>query len=199
MHKTSKLNDGYLGSGKQLTEDIEAFGKDSFKREILHSFDCEEDMEAMEAKIVNAEFVARNDTYNVIQGGTNGYKHINAVPGLNNSAGQNLKGSQKHHWLLQNDKSYAERYKHAIKNAIKRNGASFQGKKHSEETKQKMRESSKGQSTGSRNSQFGSIWITNGYTNRKMKKTDPIPKGWQKGRVFSGREAQSFHWVHTSE
>ena len=66
MHKTSKLNDGYLGSGKKLTEDIEAFGKDSFKREILHSFDCEEDMEAMEAKIVNAEFVARNDTYNVI-------------------------------------------------------------------------------------------------------------------------------------
>jgi hypothetical protein len=35
---------------------------------------------------------------------------------------------------------------------------------------------------GETNSQFGSMWITNGVENRKLKKDSIIPEGWTKGR-----------------
>ena len=33
------------------------------------------------------------------------------------------------------------------------------------------------------NSQYGTMWITNGTENKKIKKDEPIPEGWNKGRV----------------
>ena len=37
---------------------------------------------------------------------------------------------------------------------------------------------------GVKNSQFGSMWITDGKNNKKIKKTDSIPEGWKTGRVL---------------
>lgn len=37
--------------------------------------------------------------------------------------------------------------------------------------------------TGNKNTQFGTMWITNGTTNAKILKTDSIPEGWKKGRT----------------
>lgn len=48
-----------------------------------------------------------------------------------------------------------------------------------EETKEKLR-----QLTQEKNSQFGSIWITDGNTNMKIKKDASVPEGWSKGRTF---------------
>ena len=52
-----------------LLKDIEKYGKENFKTEILGVFDTEEE-EANEfrAKLVNEEFVAREDTYNTRTG-----------------------------------------------------------------------------------------------------------------------------------
>lgn len=36
--------------------------------------------------------------------------------------------------------------------------------------------------SGNKNSQYGSIWITNGINNQKHKKDMPIPIGWYRGR-----------------
>jgi hypothetical protein len=36
--------------------------------------------------------------------------------------------------------------------------------------------------SGEKNSQFGTMWITDGVTNKKIKKNDTIPEGWCKGR-----------------
>lgn len=52
------------------------------------------------------------------------------------------------------------------------------GKKFSQETKNKMSDSQK----GFNNSQFGSMWITNGQENKKIKKEAYIPEGWCIGR-----------------
>jgi group I intron endonuclease len=66
----------------------------------------------------------------------------------------------------------------------------------SEETKQKMSAAQKGrivteeakeklrEYNGDKNSQFGSIWITDGNKNMKIKKDAIIPSGWSKGRTF---------------
>ena len=60
----------------------------------------------------------------------------------------------------------------------------FLGKKHSDETIAKMKESSKGKSTGSKNSQFGTMWITNGSVNKKIDRDSIIPTGWKPGRLM---------------
>lgn len=36
---------------------------------------------------------------------------------------------------------------------------------------------------GQKNSQFGTMWITDGQVNKKIKKIDTIPEGWYKGRI----------------
>lgn len=37
---------------------------------------------------------------------------------------------------------------------------------------------------GSKNSQFGTMWITNGEVNKKVNKNDEIPNGYRKGRIL---------------
>jgi hypothetical protein len=58
-------------------------------------------------------------------------------------------------------------------------------KNHSEATKKKMSESSKGKGLGNNNSQFGKIWIYNDNT-KENKKINPIDyflfeNNWNKG------------------
>jgi hypothetical protein len=52
------------------------------------------------------------------------------------------------------------------------------GKKHSEETKKKISEKCSGKNA----SQYGTIWITNDKETKKIKKDQPIPNGWRRGR-----------------
>ena len=40
----------------------------------------------------------------------------------------------------------------------------------------------KGFAVGYKNSQYGTMWITNGIQNKKIKKDQIIPEGWRKGR-----------------
>ena len=56
------------------------------------------------------------------------------------------------------------------------------GRKHKKETKKKIGDKNKIAQTGTNNSQFGTIWITNEHENRKIKKTECIPEGWCLGR-----------------
>ena len=58
----------------------------------------------------------------------------------------------------------------------------FLGKSHTEETKGKMRAAAVGRGQGEANTQFGTMWITNGIENKKIKKSSDIPEGWARGR-----------------
>ena len=62
----------------------------------------------------------------------------------------------------------------------------------SEQAREKRKESFKkiGHQKGPANSQFGTRWITNGDTNKKIKKTDPIPPGFREGRKFNSPDTQ---------
>jgi hypothetical protein len=53
----------------------------------------------------------------------------------------------------------------------------------SKEHKRKIAESNSLKQKGKNNSQFGTCWINNGKKDKKIRKNDPIPKGWIKGRV----------------
>ena len=43
--------------------------------------------------------------------------------------------------------------------------------------------------TGSKNSQYGTMWITDGNINKKINKLDNIPEGWYKGRSISTKHS----------
>lgn len=72
VHSTDNLNDKYMGSGKILKKAQEKYGIENFEKEILEFFDNTNDMLIAEAKIVNAEFRNRKDTYNLALGGGSG-------------------------------------------------------------------------------------------------------------------------------
>lgn len=61
-----------------------------------------------------------------------------------------------------------------VSNGVKKwyetNNSPWLGKTHTEETKVKMSEKAKIHSKGMKNSQFGTMWITNGIENKKIKK-----------------------------
>ena len=60
--------DSYIGSGKALRLAIEKYGHENFTRETIFEGTPEECLE-LEALIVDEEFVARDDTYNLVEGG----------------------------------------------------------------------------------------------------------------------------------
>ena len=72
-------------------------------------------------------------------------------------------------------------------NSKKKSG--FSGKNHTDETKISIGLKNSMHQAGEGNSQFGTIWIHNPDLNiaRKIKKDDPIPDGWYRGRKFTMR------------
>ena len=98
-HQTKILDDGYMGSGKLLKLAISKYGLENFKKEILHIFDNEQDMNSKEKELVTIN----EQSYNLQDGGMGGFSYINRS------------GIPK-----------------------------FKGKKHSEETKKKIGQKSKG-------------------------------------------------------
>ena len=59
----------------------------------------------------------------------------------------------------------------------------FYGKSHTDEWKDNHSAIMKDKQSGNKNSQFGTMWITNDKTNTKIKKDETIPEGWRRGRI----------------
>jgi len=72
-HSTENIEDGYIGSGKLLLEDVKKYGKNNFIREILSFYEDEASAFNAEQKIVTKEFISREDVYNLSIGGEYGY------------------------------------------------------------------------------------------------------------------------------
>jgi hypothetical protein len=194
QHKTKKLDDDYMGSGKHLISAQKFHGIENFSKEILFIFDNEHEMDAKEAELVTEEYCKRDDTYNIAPGGFGGgYRYLN-LSGLNlygknreNAIKALAKGTQTQKQLRENDSEWVENHSKSTSDGLKsyhdgggKNG--FAGKSHSKETKTKLR-MSKG--NGSENSQFGTMWITDGTINKKIKRVDIIPEGWYNGRKIN--------------
>lgn len=190
-HQTEDLNDAYMGSGKILRRAIAKHGRDNFSKEILHVFTEEAEMNAKEAEIVSAEFVKSDSNYNLCPGGRGGFGYINSNPEMflteRRLRSLNL-GSKQFQKMYSEDDSFRANHLehlrtvgHLGRQRSKENNPNgpFFGKTHLEETKEKLRRS---KNRGSDNPQYGTMWITNGHNNRKIKRLDPVPEGWYKGR-----------------
>lgn len=181
MHSTNNLDDGYLGSGKRLRYSIRKYGAENFEREILEFFNSREELKKKEEEVVSLDEIAKKDCMNLVVGGQGGF-----------TLEQQKKGrkvtNEKYGYKL------SEWGKKGVKIAYSKHGSAFSdsnkrcdwsGRNHTEESKKKMYESSKGSGKGESNSQFGTCWITNDVENKKIKKEDLemfVSKGWRRGR-----------------
>lgn len=68
-HRTTNPMDNYFGSGDEIILAIKKYGKENFKKEILGFHENEDLMYLEEAKIVDQDFINRQDTYNIVLGG----------------------------------------------------------------------------------------------------------------------------------
>lgn len=194
-HKTKNLDDGYMGSGKYLKRAIIKHGTENFEKEILFVFDTPEEMYAKEAEIVNEDFLAEQNTYNLRIGGFGGFDYINQTmsPEVRrqrakagrDAANKNgaVQKAVKARALLNEDPSWSNAVKKRMSIARQGDGNGFFGKKHTEESKKKIGKANS-KLIGSRNSQHGTRWIHSVVEQRstKIKKEDPLPNGWIEGR-----------------
>jgi len=176
MHSTDNLDDGYMGSGKRLRYSINKYGKENHKVEILEFVDTRAELKAREAEIVNLNEIAKEECMNLVVGGQGGFISLEGAKKGREVTNTKYK-DMINEWTSKGGKTTFIR--HGIPKDFKYD---WSGKNHSEETKQKMSESSKGTGKGSKNSQYGTRWITNEVDNKKIKKTDLIPEGWRLGR-----------------
>lgn len=196
-HKTHNLEDGYMGSGKYLKYAQEKYGIENFTKEILFIFDTQEQMFQKEAEIVNEDFLATENTYNLKRGGFGGWDFINADEELriekNRKAIARTQEVVMQKYGVDNyakTLAFRERQSAAMREEIK-NGinrlvrGTFKGQKHSHETKTIIGQKNRKHQTGEGNSQYGTMWITNGITSKKLNKTDSIPLGWKRGRCMN--------------
>jgi hypothetical protein len=181
-HKTKNLNDNYMGSGKYLKRAQEKYGIENFTKEILFVFETAEEMYVKEAEVVNEDFLATENTYNLKIGGFGGFDYINVLKINSKNGLHNWKNNPK--FLDQMKKPPSSNTIDGLEKYKKINGSSagFFGKKHNDITKQKISEKAKLR-LGNKNSQYGTIWITNGKQNKKIKKHEIIPENWFRGRV----------------
>lgn len=73
-HRTSNLDDGYMGSGKYINRAYEKYGIENFEKTILQFYSNEKEMFDAEASIVNREFIKQDTNYNLAEGGKGGFK-----------------------------------------------------------------------------------------------------------------------------
>ena len=186
VHETFNLDDGYLGSGKVLKNSVYYHGKENFKKEILHFCEDRDSMFQKEKEIVTEELINETKCMNLCVGGLGGSGGIQSEEHHKKM----LEGSAKYNKEKWKDPVYRKHISDVQREQMKerhRNGVysrydSFRGKTHTEESKEKISKSLKGNGVGDKNSQFGTMWITNGQLNKKIKKSETIPLGWSKGR-----------------
>ena len=183
MHSTDNLEDGYMGSGKRLWNSINYHGKETHVKEILEYCKSREELVNLEKKIVNEQLINEELCMNLKLGGDGGW-HENA--------------KKTHQLKLTEDIIYKQNYSKKISEANKNQYVSgrrernyfydWSGKKHSEETKNKMSDLRKGTGTGEKNSVYGRKWINKEGEKPKMVKKEEIEvylnNNWKLGKTL---------------
>lgn len=177
-HSTKDPYDDYIGSGILISAAIKKYGVDNFKKEVLHTFSCEELAYLAEAMIVDEDFVKDPNVYNLRPGG------MGASPGRGNHM-WGRKGSLSPRYGKKSTEGHKRRISKAlsgvpksiphrkklsdalkgstmpvevrekISKAMTGEGNPFYGKTHSEETRKAISKSRIGRFSGKNSPSYG--------------------------------------------
>ena len=184
MHSTNRIDDGYLGSGKRLYYELSKYGRDNFKFEILEQFDSREELVRAEINLITEEDLKNPNCLNLKQGGSGGWSEEVREKGKIAA-----KSYMQEKWKNQEFRKYLtevirEQRKKEYREGSRENmnKGHWAGRRHTQDSIEKMKQSHKHAGTGVTNSQYGTCWITNEIGNKKIPKGDTIPEGWRLGR-----------------
>lgn len=182
MHSTSNINDKYLGSGKRLKYSIKKYGRENHTFQILEFLPDRKSLAEREKELVNESLLADVLCMNLVSGGEGWHGFFSKEHQLKcSSAGGRTTNPEK-------SKKASEKMKETNRKMLasgKWHTPNWTGRKHREETKKKMSDSLKGKGLGFKNSQFGTRWITNGHSNKKLAANLAVPEGWITGRTMN--------------
>ena len=206
-HSTPIMEDGYMGSGKFLQEQYDEQGEENFMLEpIEHT--TKEKLSEREKYWIQKNNTLWPNGWNLTDGGES-FDYVNEHrkefhPQFTNKTlwsklmkGARIKAmkTQKECYEKTGTKN-AYYYCHTKEGQIERSRLGMEvlklrypngiwsGKRHKQSTKKKIGALSSIHQSGTGNSQFGSMWITDGKQNRKIKKDSTIPTSFRKGRVM---------------
>jgi hypothetical protein len=158
-------------------------------KEILEYCDTREELKNREEEIVNEQLLTEDLCMNLKTGGQGGFSSkehmIKAITAGGNAHAEKMKNDIEYRDKAINNLSYGRKV--LIETGSYKKKGKGLGRIHSEETKNKMSESSKGIGSGKTNSQYGTCWINNGNETNKIKKEEIniwLNNGWVKGRIF---------------
>ncbi len=198
-HSTDHLDDGYMGSGKLITRAIAKHGLEHFRKRIIREFDASEEAFEFERSIVNEEFVADENTYNLSLGGGGGdfsganrwygdhpEKRKERADDLNKFRAEKMRTDPEFRQRHIDAISQRNREFHAA-GKINLENFNFRDRTHTQEAKIAIGRANAIHQSGEGNSQFGTVWLHNEeYKNSKrVKKEDAqfwLDKGWILGR-----------------
>jgi len=195
VHQTTNLNDGYMGSGKLLKAAIIKYGIENFLKTVLETFETKVEMFAKEKEIVTEQFISRKDTYNLRIGGSGGgnfkdaehqRKCTDAARGLGNASIKRLRAASEsydaHYRKQRKDLMTAFARANPDEMEVRQRRITEAARAPAAKEKRKQTFAEIQHQAGENNSQFGSMWITNGKISKKIKKDETIPEGWYRGR-----------------
>jgi group I intron endonuclease len=184
MHSTDNLDDGYIGSGKKLWRYIRKYGRDSFDFEILEFLPDRKSLVAREHEIVNEQTINDKMCLNIAIGGSGGFRSENHrkkfLRAAKSAREKMLKDPNHRKFITEKLLQYTiENHKKGLYPPP----PNWLGKKHKEESKVKISNAMVGKGLGDKNSQYGTKWITDGNTNKKIPSNMELPIGWKYGRI----------------
>ena len=143
-HKTKNLDDGYMGSGILIRRAIEKHGVENFKKEVLHVFQTEAEMNEAEKRLV----ILNENSYNLCEGGHGSWSLLNRT-GIKHTDATKQKMREAKLGIPRPDEvkqkmSQSRKGWRPSEDTLKNMSNGQRGRKHSDETKQKMAESHKG-------------------------------------------------------
>lgn len=92
VHSDYTGNYDYLGSGTVISLAVEKYGRENFSHELIKVFHSEKDAYDFERHIVDYDFIARKDTYNIVPGGKCGIAKLNKTKKYRENLSKQKKG-----------------------------------------------------------------------------------------------------------
>jgi hypothetical protein len=170
------------GSGTRLWHSIKKYGRESFELEVIQFLESRNEALQVEQKLVNEQLLQDPMCMNLKVGGEGGGGWTQE---------QCIELAQRWIQNRQTDPTKMEEHRRRSSERLARTHQAgkirydiFKGRRHSQESIEKMKKAHANQS-GDRNSQFGSCWIRKNGTSMKIKRVDLdqfLGDGWSLGR-----------------
>ena len=199
MHSTKNIDDGYLGSGRRLKAELNKYGKENFKREILASCSDRKALEQLEAEIVCPLLLEDVLCLNLKNGGEGGFssesvKITSIRAWAKPEYREKISKKRKEMWA---NADFQQRQSDGLKKVfattemkekLSNTRVGFKDRKHSEETKAKWKLSRSQHQSGEKNSSYGTCWVIKADIKpikiKKEQLDEYIQNGYSRGRKY---------------